>query len=109
MQAETRAQPFATPGTTITPSTPALIAVGQVARSAVVAGGDDAIVAHEDGTDATFHAVRTVRRERGEAHEILVPGWAEAGGGDEVEGGEVGVEGWEGRERVEDAEVGPVD
>ena len=51
-------------------------AVRRVARGAVVAGGEDALVAHEDGPDLTAQA----RGARGglarELEEVLVPGRA---------------------------------
>lgn len=107
MQTETGIQRAG--GAGVTARAAALVAVGEVPRRAVVAGGDDAVVADEDGADAAFHAVGAGGGEGAELHEVFVPGWAEAGGGGEVERLEVGVEGGEGGEGVEDAEVGAVE
>ena len=68
-------------GGSVAAGTAALVAVGEVARGAVVAGGDDAVVADEDGADAALHAVGAGRSQGGQVHEVSVPGGAEAGGG----------------------------
>lgn len=89
VEAEARVQ--ASRGAAVAAGTAALVAVGEVSRGAVVAGGDDAVVADEHGADAAFHAVGAGRGKGGEAHEVLVPGRAEAGGGGQVQGLQVRV------------------
>lgn len=79
MQTQTGAQ--AAGLTAVAAGAPPFVAVGEVARRAVVAGGDYAVGAHEHGADAAFHAVGAGGGEGGEVHEVVVPGGAEAGGG----------------------------
>ena len=91
----------------VTARAASLVAVGEVARGAVVAGADDAEGwADEDGADASFHAVGAERGERGKSHEVHIPGGAEAGGVGQVEGAEGSVEGAQDGGGVDEAEVG---
>jgi len=59
----------------------AVEAVGHILRSAVVSGGNDAIVEHDDCADAIALAVRTQPDCHGDIHEIFVPVLARVAGG----------------------------
>ena len=88
----------------VAPPAPAFTTVPHSPRRAVVTRTDDALLAHEDGSDAAFHAIGPEGRERCEQHEVGVPRGAEQFGQDwEREGGEERREGgirvWEGEVR----------
>jgi hypothetical protein len=51
----------------------ALVAVAQVARRAVVARRDDPRVVHQHAPDPPLHAVRPLRRQPRQSHEVRVP------------------------------------
>jgi hypothetical protein len=100
----------------VAPPTPAFPAIPHSPRRAVVTGTDDALLAHEDGSDAAFHAIGAEGRERGEQHEVGVPRGAEQFGQDrEREGGEerreggVGVREGEVREGEDRGQGGVID
>lgn len=86
VQAQTRGQADAAGTGRVAARTAAFVAVGQVARRAVVARRDDARVVHQNTPDAAFHAVAPLGGERGERHEVRVPCGPESDGGREVEG-----------------------
>ena len=107
MKTQTRTQAGAGARTDITPGAAAIIAIPDPTRSAIVARADDAIVVRDEHTaHPALHAIGALGSERGESHEVSVPRWAEAGGGDDVECAEGGVEGCDRGEVVEDVEVG---
>lgn len=92
MQTQTRRKRRARTTGAITPSTPALITIRDVARRAVVARTYNALVAHQDTADAAFHAVTAQSGQAGELHEVSVPTGPEAlfveeVGGEDAEGG----------------------
>jgi len=109
MQTQTRRQPHARPSAVITPPAPALIAVPQPPRRAVIPRADDAASPDQHAADAPLHAVAALGGERGEPHEVRVPAGPQAGLVREVERAQGGVEGGEGGGAVEEAELGAVE
>jgi len=109
MQTETRIERRADLVRSIAPLTAAGIAVDEAARGAIVAGAYHAVLANEDATDASLHAIAAVGTELGELHEVGVPSWAEARFVGEVERAEGTVEVWQAGSGVEEAELGAVE
>lgn len=98
---------MARPQPAITPRTPALVAVPQPARRAIVPCGNDAVRSgDEHAADAPLHAVGALGGEGRKGHEVVVPAGAEAFGIEELEFAEVDVEGGEGVAGVEEADGG---
>jgi hypothetical protein len=93
----------------IAPQTASSIAIGQAARSAVVACTYDAELAYQNAAHSPFHTVTAVGGQFGQLHEVGVPGWAEAGLVREVERLEGVMEGGERRGRVEETKLGTVE
>ena len=50
-------------------------AVLHAARSAVVAGGEDVVVLHDDGANRTAQAIATLGDDFRDLHKVLVPAW----------------------------------
>ena len=73
MQATAEFMPFAGGDTLLLAQTANFKAMTDLGRSAIVAGGDNALVAHEDGPHLTAQAGGTLRDHLGDAHEVLIP------------------------------------
>jgi len=58
---------------TVAAGTSPFITIANTSGRAVVSGGDDPTILHDDGGDFPLDAVGTERDDRGDSHEVVIP------------------------------------